>query len=268
MNFLDTPYSLTDEQVADYRRDGHILLRQVAPADEMPPYRDAMLRTSDALSGPVKPMAERDTYGKAFRQIWHLNEHDETVNRFTCGRRFANIAADLMGVDRVRLYHDQVLYKEPGSGPTPWHQDQYYIPLDTTNIMTMWIALVDCTADMGTMSYVSGSHAEGPLLGVGISDQSQVDYERLIAERGWTVAPLGDLKAGDLSVHAGWTVHCAPGNQTNRMREALTILYFEDGARIIEGNEYANKVHMGGAKVGDLVDSWMNPVVYDRNAAR
>jgi len=31
-----------------------------------------------------------------------------------------------MGVQGVRLYHDQALIKEPGGKPTPWHQDYYY----------------------------------------------------------------------------------------------------------------------------------------------
>ena len=264
MTFLDESYKLTDEQIGQYKRNGHILLPQVAPTAEMPPYRDAMLRTAEALSGPVAPLAERDTYGKAFRQIWHLCEHDETVAKFVLGRRFAKVAADLMGVDRVRLYHDQVLYKEPGGGPTPWHQDQYYIPLDTNNVMTMWIALVDCSEEMGTMRHASGSHADGPLLPIGISDQSQTDYEHLIGERGWPIAHCGDMQPGDLSAHTGWTVHCAPGNHTDRMREAITIIYYEDGARILPGNEYGNKVHMGDFKVGDLAASWMNPIVFDR----
>ena len=34
--------------------------------------------------------------------------------RFTLARRFAKIAADLMGVEGVRIYHDQALFKEPG----------------------------------------------------------------------------------------------------------------------------------------------------------
>ena len=53
---------------------------------------------------------------------------DDAVKQFTLAKRFAKIAADLLGVDKVRLYHDQALYKEPGGGFTPWHQDQYYWP--------------------------------------------------------------------------------------------------------------------------------------------
>ena len=57
--------------------------------------------------------------------------------------RFAEVAARLLGVEGVRLYHDQGLFKEPGGGPTPWHQDGYYWPLDTERTITLWMPLVD-----------------------------------------------------------------------------------------------------------------------------
>ena len=50
---------------------------------------------------------------------------------FVLARRLARIAAELLGVHGVRLYHDQALYKEAGGGITPWHADQYYWPLST-----------------------------------------------------------------------------------------------------------------------------------------
>ena len=34
-----------------------------------------------------------------------------------------------MGVEGVRLYHHQALFKEPGGGYTPWHAGQFYWPL-------------------------------------------------------------------------------------------------------------------------------------------
>src|SRR5947209_7477366 len=84
---------------------------------------------------------QRDTYGKAFLQIMNLWERDEAVRRFALARRFGKIAADLMGVDGVRIFHDQALYKEPGGGFTPWHQDHIYWPLDTNNTITLWMPL-------------------------------------------------------------------------------------------------------------------------------
>src|SRR5262249_18585095 len=136
-------------------------------------YRRSIVDAVARLNRERRPLAERDTYGKAFLQTTNLWELDDTVRRFVMARRFARIAAELMGVEGVRLYHDQALFKEPGGGPTPWHQDQYYWPLDTPHTITMWMSLVDASADMGTMTFASGSQRDGYLADLAISDASQ-----------------------------------------------------------------------------------------------
>lgn len=42
------------------------------------------------------------------------------------GDRFGKMVAGVMGVDAVRLHHDEALFKESGDDYTPTHQDQYY----------------------------------------------------------------------------------------------------------------------------------------------
>src|SRR5512140_3690692 len=99
----------------------------------------------------------------AFIQVMNLWVRDEAVRRYVLARRFAKIAADLMGVKGVRIYHDQALYKEAGGGITPWHQDHYYWPMDTDNTITMWMPLMDITPEMGTLVFASGSQVNGHL---------------------------------------------------------------------------------------------------------
>ena len=57
---------------------------------------------------------------------------------------FGDIARKLMGVEHVRIYHDQALVKQPGAEKTPWHQDYFYWPIDSNNTVTMWIPMHDC----------------------------------------------------------------------------------------------------------------------------
>ena len=84
--------------------------------------------------------------------------------------RIGAMAAELLGVERVRLWHDQVIYKPPasaegedaGSGNVGWHQDNgYWRALDTTNTCTVWIALQDTDLSNGGMRSIAGSQEWG-----------------------------------------------------------------------------------------------------------
>ncbi|HEX5324575.1 MAG TPA: phytanoyl-CoA dioxygenase family protein [Capsulimonadaceae bacterium] len=265
---LSSDYALTDEQIASYRRNGHVYLPGVLSPSELAAYRPVIVDAADRYNTQTLPIEERDTYGKAFLQIMNLWTQDEAVARYTLARRMGKIAADLMGVDGVRVYHDQALFKEPGGGPTPWHQDQFYWPLETNNTITLWMPLVDIPAEVGSMNFGSGSQNVGYLGDLPISDKSDEELKRFIAQKGLSTDSYGALKAGDATFHSGWTLHGAKGNPTPNMREVMTVIYFADGARIAEPKNPNQEVDLAGwfpgLKPGDLAASKLNPLVYSR----
>ncbi len=108
-------------------------------------------------SRETRSLEDRDTYGKAFLQLLNLWRVDDSVRQFVFAGRFAEVAARLLGVKAVRLYHDQALFKEAGGGRTPCHQDQFYWPFDSDQTVTLWMPLIDITADIGSMTFASGS---------------------------------------------------------------------------------------------------------------
>ncbi len=261
----DRPYALTQEQIDDYRRDGHICVPQLATSDKITHYRGEIGRLVEQMNTEHRAIADRETYGRAFLQIFNLWRQSEVMRRFVLARRFGEVAARLMGVPAARIYHDQALFKEAGGGHTPWHQDQFYWPLDTNQTITMWMPLIDLTKDMGIMQFVSGSHRLGHLLDREISDASDIYFEDYIREHDLHIARLEAIKAGDATFHSGWTLHNAPPNTTTRMREVMTIIYFADGARVLEpDNSFRQNdldAWLGGRQPGEVADSMMNPVV-------
>ena len=139
-----------------------------------------------------------------------------------------------MGVEKVRLYHDQALFKEAGGGHTPWHQDQYYWPIDTKNTITMWMPLIDISEEMGMLTFASGSHELGFLGNLAISDKSDDVLGNIVEEKSYPIVRASSMKAGDATFHAGWTLHNAPGNNSSKTREVMTIIFVADGAKISE----------------------------------
>ena len=265
---LTSNYPLKREEVSRFQNDGHVLLRGVATKEEIMAYRHSILDARDKYGAEGTPLEQRDTYGKAFLKGMNLWPKDEGVKRFVLARRLAKIAADLLGVDGVRVYHDQALLKEAGGGLTPWHQDQHYWPLATDNTVTMWMPLVDVMPEMGAMHFASGSHRNGYLGDLPISDESEAKFEQFIQARGYTKVTGAAMAAGDATFHYGWTLHGAPGNSSHRTREVMTIIWFADGTRVgplDNANRQRDRDRwLPGLKPGDLAASELNPLVFKR----
>jgi ectoine hydroxylase-related dioxygenase (phytanoyl-CoA dioxygenase family) len=262
---LDDPHPVPAELVEQLDRDGHAVVRGLASPDEAAAYRPIIEAAALDTAWDKRPLEERDTYGKAFLQSFNLWRLDERIARFVLSRRFARVAADLLGVEHVRLYHDQALCKEPGGGRTPWHQDQYYWPIDTDRTITMWMALVDIPEEVGSMTFASGSHRLGDLRGRSISDQSDVEFAALVEARGLPTHTYGAMAAGDATFHTGWTIHSAGPNPSDRLRTVMTVIYVADGAGVLteltEAQDVDRKVWLGGAAPGARIDGDRNPVV-------
>lgn len=228
-------------------------------------YRPIIQEAVKTHNNEQRAIADRDLYSQAFLQTINLWRKDEEVKNFTLAKRFAKIACQLLEVDNVRIYLDQALYKEPGGRFTPWHQDQYYWPLDTNKTVTMWMPLVDLDASMGILEFASGSHKDGFLEQMAISDESEKFYEEFVKNRGYELSKSKTATRGDASFHYGWTLHHATENNSDILRQVMTVVYVADGARVIPPDNQNRKdnidLFLPRLKAGDLVNTEMNPKV-------
>lgn len=265
---IDAPYALTEAQLRFYRENGFVRLRNVFSAETLAEHAPEISRKVKELNTLHLPMEQRSTYQKAFLQVMNLWRHSEAVKRFVFGKRLARIAAELMEVEGVRLYHDQALYKEAGGGFTPWHADQYYWPLASEKSVTAWVPLQAVPLEMGPLAFAPGSHR----IDLGrdasaITDDSQPRIEKELLKRG-----LGQVEEafelGEVSFHAGWTFHRAGRNTTPLPREVMTVIYMDRDMRLAaprnENQQLDWDAWCPGAKVGEVVDTPLNPVLWER----
>ncbi|QEC78721.1 phytanoyl-CoA dioxygenase family protein [Mucilaginibacter ginsenosidivorax] len=264
---LNSFIDVDERQISNFRLHGHVLLPNILQANEVAYYRNIIRQAAYRHNTETRAMQHRDTYGKAFLQVMNLWNTDEDVKQFTLAKRFAKIAADLLGVNHVRVYHDQALFKEPGGGFTPWHQDQYYWPLDTTNTVTMWMPLIDIDVELGMLTFASGSHLDGFAENIPISDESETALQKYVAQKKYPISRAERMRAGDATWHYGWTLHNAPGNSTaSTTREVMTIIYYADGAHITapqnKHQETDRNRWLGGLNPGQPANSHLNPLVY------
>ncbi|MEM8872649.1 MAG: phytanoyl-CoA dioxygenase family protein [Planctomycetota bacterium] len=267
---LDTLIDVTPEQIRQFREDGFIKLKHILTPDELRHYGDAI--TDHVMANnPHKdrPLEERDTYGKAFIQLGRIWENSAVGRELTLSKRLGKIATDLMGTRGVRLYHDQALYKEPAGGFTPWHVDQQYWPLATSQTVTAWIPLQATPIDMGPLEFGKGSHLKNIGRDLEIGEDSERRIRDAIKEHG-VVSSFEPYDLGEVSFHYGWTLHRAGGNTTDQPRKVHTIIYMDRDMTLLDPKTENRKRDAAswcpGVQPGEIVDSPLNPVIFDYDA--
>lgn len=267
LRLLDEPYALTEEQIAFYQENRFIKLRQVLNKEVIDHFGEVITRKVHELNTVETPLEARDTYGKAFLQLMNLWRDDEEIKRFVFSKRLARIATELMRVDGVRLYHDQALYKEAGGGITPWHADQYYWPLSNDNTVTCWIPLQATPLEMGPLEFSAASHriVEGRDLMIGDESEAVMTKKLRVTDFPHVIEAF-DL--GEVSFHSGWIFHRAGANTTDEVRKVMTIIYM-DKDMLLKQPENKHQLNdwntwCPGAEVGRVIDTPINPVLYQR----
>jgi hypothetical protein len=154
---------VSEPEVEEFRRDGAIVVRGLFTPGEVSLIERGIERVL-AYPGPMfKVASQPDDPGRFVEDFcrWQDVPEFEQVAR---GSRAADVAARLMGSESVRLFHDHVLVKEPGTRQeTPWHQDQPYYNVDGAQNVSMW-APVDPVALESTLEFHAGSHRMGWLM--------------------------------------------------------------------------------------------------------
>jgi ectoine hydroxylase-related dioxygenase (phytanoyl-CoA dioxygenase family) len=267
---IHSPYPLTAAQIAAFTRDGCIKLKNVLAPDVLAHHGAEITRLTIALNTQIKPLEERSTYDRAFLQVMNLWEHSAQVKQFVLGQRLGRIAAELLQVSGVRLYHDQSLYKEPGGGLTPAHADQYYWPLASDRTITAWVPLQAVPAEMGPLGFYARSQSEAFGRDLGISDESEAKISANMARHGFAFE-VSPFELGEVSFHLGWTFHKAGPNLSTQPRSVMTVIYMDAQMRLAQAlspaQENDRTMWCPGVLPGEVIATPKNPLVYRRSEA-
>ncbi|ANH82862.1 phytanoyl-CoA dioxygenase [Niabella ginsenosidivorans] len=263
---LEQPYEVTKENIDSYNKNRFIKLKQVLSPEAVAFFNKVIDEQVHKMNQVRTDLSERDTYGKAFLQLFNLWRENEDVKALVFSKRLGKIAADLMQVEGVRMYHDQALFKEGGGGITPWHADQYYWPLETDKTITAWIPLQATPLEMGPLEFSAGSHqiVEGRELAIGDESETIIQQRLKVTDFKHVVEPF---EIGEISFHSGWVFHRAGANLTNEMRRVMTIIYMDRDMKL-KAPENKNQQNdwdtwCPGATIGEIINTPINPVLYE-----
>jgi ectoine hydroxylase-related dioxygenase (phytanoyl-CoA dioxygenase family) len=155
----------TDEQREAFDRDGFLIVEDGYIEDEaverlrarFDPLFEGRYETG-IRPDEVNWVAGRDPEDRT-RQICNGWKADPTVAAQVLSERTGRLAAELMGWDGVRLLQDNCIWKPPATKSLGMHQDGSYLDyLVPPEMVTVWVALDDTSAEAGTITYARGSH--------------------------------------------------------------------------------------------------------------
>jgi ectoine hydroxylase-related dioxygenase (phytanoyl-CoA dioxygenase family) len=255
----------TADHVEAFQRDGFVVVPDLLTPQEVSHFGKCVDAAVAARQEGRPPLAERTRYEQSFLQSINLWEDHPDVRPLTFHPVVCAAAARLLGVERLRLWHDQALYKEAGGRETDAHQDQAYWPMRETDTITAWVPFDGSTIEAGAMAYVPGSHRFGVRKFVNIFfDEKPYDIARGPEARG--VEPrFVEVPRGGVAFHHGLTFHLAAANRTPRTRRVHTMIFFRDGSTRSSPMPHPS-VERAGLAVGARIDSVFTPLVWPRSA--
>ncbi|MFT5209236.1 MAG: ectoine hydroxylase-related dioxygenase (phytanoyl-CoA dioxygenase family) [Flavobacterium sp.] len=256
------PIVINENQIKRYQEQGFLLTPQVLTQSEIKNYGAAVDReVAVRTSGDKREVSEKTKYEQSFIQCMRLWETSRDIQPLTFHAGLAGIAAQLMGVEKVRLWQDQALYKEPGGADTEAHQDQTFWPIGDVPLVSAWIPFQAIEKQNGAMAYVPKSHSVGPLKVVNITRSTTpypiVEDPALGGEKPeWVL-----VDSGSVVWHSGFTVHQAAANNTDQTRRVFTVVYFADGFKRLR-NSPAFPLDRAGVNVGELMEGEGLPILW------
>ena len=226
---------VAQSDIEAFQKDGAVCLRQLLRADEVTLLRRGIDANLASPSQRAKVASRPDDPGRIVEDFCNWQEN-ALYRRVIFDSPLAAVAGALMQSRTVRLYHDHMLTKEPGTrARTPWHQDQPYYNIEGRQNASFWIP-VDPVSRAATLELVAGSHL-GPWLMPrtfmdaqakwfpegALADLPDIDAER---ERhrilGWAIEP------GDVVCFHMLTLHASAGVESHQRRRVFSVRFLGD----------------------------------------
>jgi hypothetical protein len=246
--------AVTDDELAFYREHGWVMLKGLISPELAGAMLEAGLRWHEQNQRrpnewiSMAAHAELEPFKSLVFSDIMLRNAQKLIDR-----------ARLAGVDAaIRYRTDHFVSREPNAGGTSYHQDSTEHGTDRCGDQQFWVALAECTPEMGTMRFTDGVHREGPLGSVfRPGDEDLLKRYPRLTELYPLTEPMS-YQPGDATVHHGFMIHGSEPNRSARPRYSSIISYVPADTRWWNG-----KVGNWGSQRVELTEE-RNRVVWPR----
>jgi ectoine hydroxylase-related dioxygenase (phytanoyl-CoA dioxygenase family) len=254
---------MLQDAIKHFREKGFVTIPKVLVDFEVEFYRELL---KDAIKerkqSDKRLLSEKSLYEQSFIQCQNLWEDYPKIRELAFNQKITKLAADLLGADALRIWHDQALVKEKGGRKTDIHHDQPYWPIKEHATITAWIPFDKITSTNGQLGFYPGSHKipNKNFIDIFSGKVSEDDTNEILAIK--NIEPEYQLlNAGDISFHHGLTFHEAKPNLSNKDRLVYTVIFFADGSTR-DSDRFHFSVDRPGIKPGQVIASDVTPLAY------
>ncbi|WP_135550653.1 phytanoyl-CoA dioxygenase family protein [Paenibacillus cymbidii] len=236
---------LSDEQLAKYRQDGYLILRQACSADLIDVYNAHIhaIRSAEDMPQWARPRRGQQYLGDKERfsvRIFHPHKNDGFSLQMMKLPVIRGALRQIYGQEALGI-QTMYFYKDPGSPGQSAHQDYYYIKNEPNTITATWMALEDVDTENGCMHVIPGSHRLG-LLPHGAVRNIQEHEANLHEIEGVDLTreiPV-PMKKGDVLIFDGLLIHSSTRNRSaDRWRRSFVCHYIRGDSVITDQRELA-----------------------------
>jgi phytanoyl-CoA hydroxylase len=262
---------LSEEQVAQFRKTGFLKAGRVMPDAEADALCERLWAVMEGRT-EKQPEANRNMRGSEENvviQVVNIWEADDLFREHLYNPAICAMAAQLIGTDTLRVWHDQIQYKPPKvGGSTDWHQDHPYWPiLQPADLVSAWVALEDATEENGCMRMVPRSHLWGPHKGgtIGTNPDFSPAPDLSLIPPGETVQIVPcEVKKGEVMFHHCLTWHGSPPNRSERGRPAIAVHYMPGYTRYVPSGRHLVE-HRVEVQPGEILKGQYFPTVWEND---
>lgn len=232
-------FPLSEAQLAQYREQGFVVIRNVFSEAEMERLRQLQRAVFEQRQDLLDPDNMRfEWIEHAGEQIpWKIDPFSDLHPAFgdlLRDRRICDRLCSIFDGYEPRIFKEKYIIKPPGSHGNGKHQDHNWWQGFPQSCLSVAIAIDAADKGNGCTQFWPGSHKHGFLHEPGTLD-GQIDPSYTESE------PLYlETSPGDIAIFSCYTIHAAGANESDRFRRQIFLSYNDarDGEHYFEHREH------------------------------
>lgn len=231
-----------------YERHGYFIVRELVQGALLEGLRDQALHELQELEDPIEyeadlgypgaPKNRASIGGQTPRRFLHAYNRHDSFRTFAKAPNLLSHVRLCSNRNKVIFspnHHNCIMTKHPGySSSTYWHQDIRYWHFEKPELLTVWLALTDETAQNGALKVIPGSHnlcsSEYDL-----DEMSFLRPESQTNQRLMDTAEQVTLKAGDALFFHCRLFHGANQNVSKDIKLSYVLTFHTEDNQPIAG---------------------------------